>query len=165
MAIRCTQAVLKAMGGKAPALASLDPDPDDIYVTLFEADRKKCIIAMHAQTLLAVTMRDVRTAQLRNLGAVLGSEFERLLRDMVMPVDLVTVNPSAQLAGAHNRDLLARLDEIAYTVADRLSDGYAMDVDLAALNLEMQEVGYLGPGADTPRSRLTARWERRVMAG
>jgi hypothetical protein len=166
MVIRCTPPVLKAMGTRVATLASADFDPDDVYVTMIEADRKRCVVAMHAQTLLSVTVRDVRTAQLRHLGSLLGIEFDQLLRDMVLPTDLVVVSPQAPITAAASHGLAGALSEIERAVADQLADGYVMDLDIRALNLEMQEVAHLGAGDKvTPRSRAMALWERRLMAG
>jgi hypothetical protein len=121
---------------------------------------------MHAQTLLSVTVRDVRTAQLRHLGSLLGIEFDQLLRDMVLPTDLVVVSPQAPITAAASHGLAGALSEIERAVADQLADGYVMDLDIRALNLEMQEVAHLGAGDKvTPRSRAMALWERRLMAG
>ena len=81
-----------------------------------------------------------------------------------IPLD---VDPQqAPITAAASHGLAGALSEIERAVADQLTDGYVMDLDIRALNLEMQEVAHLGAGDKvTPRSRAMALWERRLMAG
>lgn len=165
MVIRCTHEVLKAMGMRSHSLTRVDPDGDDIYVTMFLAERHKCLVAMHAETRMAVAILDVRTAQVRHLGALLGTAFEDLLRAMVLPTDLIAVAPDTPIATTAGHAPLGHLKLIASDVSHHLTRQQAVVADQRALNLAMQEIAERpSAAAPSPRSQAIARWERQVMS-
>jgi hypothetical protein len=69
MTLRCTKKVLALLKVSARELADPPPSDDDWYMNLLWLDRRKCLLLTHVGTLFPVFAADVRTADLRPLGA------------------------------------------------------------------------------------------------
>jgi hypothetical protein len=63
--LRCTGKLLTLMRVPKKDLADVEPSGDDWYANLIWIDGRKCLLAVHAATLFAVFIPDVRAADVR----------------------------------------------------------------------------------------------------
>jgi hypothetical protein len=68
MVVRCTAKLLKLLGVPRGSRETVEPSADDWYVNLLWFDRPKCLLGVHAATIFAVFVADVRRRDLEQLG-------------------------------------------------------------------------------------------------
>ena len=86
MVVRCTKRMLDLLGRPA-SLADRDPADDDWYLNLLWIDRRKCLLLTHTGTLFSVFLADIRSADVRPLGAYLAEAIESELSAEQLPID------------------------------------------------------------------------------
>jgi hypothetical protein len=124
MVVRCTKRMLDLLGQRAP-LADRDQADDDWYLNLLWIDRRKCLLLTHAGTLFSVFRADIRSADVRPLGAYLAEAIESELSAELMPIDTFSElqASSVLLARTSSRRTLSFMTEMAtearYTIADQ----------------------------------------------
>ncbi len=108
MLLRCTTKLLELLGSRPGDLVTAEPDADDWYGDLFWIDRRKCVLLMHAGTMLAVFVPDVRRADLVPFGPTIVRHVEDALADEGLPPHALGVPDAAgvSLAKTASRSIL-----------------------------------------------------------
>jgi hypothetical protein len=115
MILRCTARMLALLGVRPAGLVTAPPSEDDWYLNLLWINRRKCLLLTHAGTLFPVFVADLRKADLRPIGAFVGSLVERHLRSEGLAADtLGRLDPDdVSLAKTASRSILGVMNDIA----------------------------------------------------
>jgi hypothetical protein len=121
---------------------------NDWYANLLWLDRRKCLLLVHAGTLCAVFVADVRKAALVPIGDAIVAAVQYELREEDLPLDTFgDLDPSAfVLAATASRVVLGYMNEMArfcdYAVFDA---GGLEQCDIGALNRQLRRELHLSP--------------------
>lgn len=158
MTVRCTVRLLKLL---APHdIIEVPPAADDWYANLIWIDRRKCLLAVHADTLFPIFVTDVRKPQLAKFGHYLAAEVATALADEGLePGCLGSLNPAAvQLARTASRSVLGFMNDMTSTAEYvALRSGGIKHLDTDELNALLRRTpynrgGYIRP-LDAARER------------
>jgi len=149
--VRCTARLLKLL---APGeVADVPPAPEDWYANLIWIDRRKCLLAVHADTLFSVFVADVRKPQLSKFGHYLAGTVATALADEGLASDcLGPLDPTlVQVARTASRSVLGFMNDMAATsehMAERAGGVTYLDVD--DLNASLRRTPYNRDGYFRP---------------
>lgn len=151
MIVRCTARLLKVL---APdELADLPPAPDDWYANLIWIGRRKCLLVVHADTLLPVFVADVRKPQLANFGQhVAGTVATSLAGEELAPDCLGPLDPAqVRVARTASRSVLGVMNDMA-SMSRRIAEhaGGISNVDVEDLNAFLRRTPYNRDGYFRP---------------
>jgi hypothetical protein len=96
MLLRCTTRLLELLGN--PITEERPASPDDWYANVFWVQRRKCLLATHAETLFCVFAPAVRAASLGPLGAFVVPLITRQLATEDSPLALSAQSTAARRA-------------------------------------------------------------------
>ncbi|MGQ0464766.1 MAG: plasmid pRiA4b ORF-3 family protein [Sporichthyaceae bacterium] len=151
--LRCTGKLLKVLKPGADRIVEVEPSPRDWYANLVWIDGRKCVLAVHAETLSAVFLSDVRAADLRPIGAVLVPAVHAELAREHLPADAFgRLEASAvALAKTADRRVLGAMRDLALRCEFAAAqDGGLAALDLADLHRGLQRHLILARGAVRP---------------
>ena len=135
MLVRCTARLIKVLD--AQVHADDHPGCEEWYANLLWIERRKCVLVMHAPTLFAVVIPDVRARELRPIGPLLVRHIglalaaENVPQDTLGPLDRDRV----RIAMTSSRHLLGHLGETAHTCRYAVeAAGGLEEIDVPDLN-------------------------------
>jgi Domain of unknown function (DUF6933) len=137
--LRCTARLRELLG--EPTTEDRPVSPDDWYVHLLWAQRRKCLLIAHAGTLFSVFAPNVRAAELRPLGAFVAPLIAVQLAAEGFPATtLGTLDPTrAAIAKTADRQVLGCMNDLALTCQHAAADaGGLARLDLSALHRRLQ---------------------------
>jgi hypothetical protein len=143
------------LGATPHELVSTDPDANDWYCDVFRVDRRKCLLLMHAGTMLAVFVPDVRKADLSSLGPFVVVHVQQALAaEQLLPDVLGTLDPtSLRLGKTASRSLLGCMRHDRELLQHMVAVGGGLaKCDASALNQVLRRTVHLpgGRGAVFP---------------
>lgn len=123
------------------------------YGNLLWADRRKCVLITHAETLFTLVAADVRKADLSPIGPFLVSRVEFELVTEELPVDVFgRLNPgSVQIARTSSRSVLGSMNDLAFQWEHAVgASGGLGSTDVADMNRRLRRtpmgaIGYARP--------------------
>lgn len=134
--VRCTKKLLDLLG-RAVTPTDQPPSADDWYANLLWIDRRKCLLLVHADSLLPVIRADIRVDELRPLGAYVVRAIEEELHAEGLPLDaLGRLNAGDVHVGrTASRSVLGFMNEMAFHLRYQVDYGGGLDAcDIRALN-------------------------------
>jgi hypothetical protein len=132
--LRCTTKFAEMLGCRSADLVSPDAGADDWYGDVFWVDRRKCLLLMHAGTMLALFVPDVRKADLTPVGPFLVHHIQEAAADEGLPPSTFgTLDPtdiglartaSRSVLGCmrHDRELLKHVVAVSGGLANSHAD-------------------------------------------
>lgn len=119
------------MGGRGAPLVEAAPGVDDWYANTFVAERRKCLLLVHADTLFSVLDTDVRVAQFDDLGLYVATlVVDALAGEELAGTALGPTNPSdVRISRTASRSVLGHMNEIAFEAQHLI--GHAGGLQLA----------------------------------
>lgn len=126
--VRCTHKLLALVGERDARAVELPPGDDDWYLHLLLADRRKCLLAVHAGTLFAALAPAIQVNELRPLDPA-----------------------NARLTRTANRSVLGFANRIAFEsryLIDRAGGLASADID--GLNRRLRRTLHSRGGYTTP---------------
>jgi hypothetical protein len=134
--IRCTGKLLNLLGKHAVTLLDAPPSSDDWYANLLWVDRRKCLLIVHAGTLFALFVADIRISDLRPFERRIVDLLANALLDEGLPIDaLGRLEPSdVRLAKTASRHVLGVMNQMAFEI------GWHVDQASGLGNIEIDEL-------------------------
>jgi hypothetical protein len=141
--VRYTARLLKLLD--PVEVAELPPAADDWYANLIWIDRRKCLLAVHADTLFSIFIADVRKPDLSDFGGYLAGSIATALADeRLAPNCLGQLDPAAvQVAPTASRSVLGFMNDMAIMskVYAAQAGGIAL-LDVDELNAHLRRTPY-----------------------
>ena len=112
MLLRCTTKFLKLAGDRAGTIVEAASGTDDWYANVFVAERRKCVLLVHADTRFPILDTDVRVAQLGDLGVYVATRVvDALASESLAGAALGPTDPSAlRVAKTASRSVLGHMN-------------------------------------------------------
>ena len=165
--LRCTEKLLRAMGGAYLRQAGEDTapeQPDDWYANLIWLDGRKCVLFTHVATRFPIVVFDTPASRLRDLSAILRESYIATLDKLEVSrahaaTELLKMgHPS--LARTCNRSVLATMNEYAADIAMSVKEsGGIARADATVTSLRTAESPASALGGTSPidavRKRLS----------
>lgn len=131
MVVRCTVRLLDVLGTKRSSLPEVPPTDDDWYANLLWIERRKCLLVTHAGTAFSAFAPDVRKADLVPLGPAVERIVAPALEAVGLPRDALGTldGADARLAVTASRQILGRMNEIAFLVRHEVSHVGSVHLD------------------------------------
>lgn len=134
MVVRCTGKLLDRLGKRSVMLVEAPPSGDDWYANLLWVDRRKCLLATHADTLFSVFVADIRAADLRPFERRIAGLLTAALRDEGLPTDLLgrLEHDEVQLAKTASKQVLGVMNQMAFEIGwavDQVGGIWNVDID------------------------------------
>lgn len=164
MVVRCTKKMLDLLGEEQAGLVELHPSEDDWYLNLLWIDRRKCLLLTHSGTLFSVFRAEVRSGELRPIGAYLLEAIESELRAEQLPVDTFPelAASSVIIARTSSRRTLGFMTEMAFEARWEIADqGGLAGCDIGAINRGLRRGLHDHDGYATPIELVEARFVTR----
>lgn len=144
MVVRCTARLLKLLP-QALEHPPPEPSPDDLHANLLWLDGRKCLLVVHAETLFAVLIPDVRKRQLHSLGDLLADRLAVTLDyEGLAPDGLGRLDPKRlDVTRTASRSVVGFMNDMAFQ-AQRATDaaGGLPALDVAKLNARLNRTPY-----------------------
>jgi hypothetical protein len=127
--VRCTRRLLDLLGLRGAALGVVPPSEDDWYANLLWLNRRKCLLVVHAGTLFAVFVGDVRAAGLRPFGERIVGVVQGALLEEGLPVDVLGSLDAGGVAIAKtaSRHVLGVMNEMAFECGWHVDEAGGLD--------------------------------------
>ncbi len=139
--LRCTRGFLKLVGDRVGTLVEAESGIDDWYANAFVVERRKCLLLVHADTLLSVLDTDVRVAQLDDLGLYVATlVVDALASEGLAGTTLGPVDPSGVLvARTASRSVLGHMNEMTVEAQHLIAqEGGLRHTDLDGVNRRLR---------------------------
>lgn len=149
MLLRCTMKLLEVLGSRPGDMVTAEPGADDWYGDLFWIDRRKCLLLMHAGTMLAIFVPDVRKADLVPLGPNIVRHIEDSLADEGLPRGTLGVLDAAgvTVAKTASRSLLGCMREDRHFLQRAVAIGGGLArCDVRRINRQLRRTLHLPAG-------------------
>jgi hypothetical protein len=117
--VRCTGKLLNLLGRRSIALVDAPTTSDDWYANRLWVDRRKCLLIVHADTLFALFVADIRVSDLRPFEHRIVDLLARALLEEGLPIDaLGRLDPSeVWLAQTASRHVLGVMNQMALEIS------------------------------------------------
>lgn len=159
--VRGTAKALALLGRRPGELVDIPVGNDDWYLNLLWFERRKCLLASHAETMFSVFIPDVRKRDLGHLGPLLVGEVRGALETELLPLDVLgPLDPAEiELAKTSSKRTLALMNDTGRYLRHVVHHhGGVRDLDVIGVNRELQRLHHGdGRGYATPLDLVAAR--------
>ena len=145
MVVRCSKKALDLIGSAGGPLSTAAPADTDWYLNLLWIDRRKCLLLVHAETLFAVIVPDVRKADLRPFDTFATNTITSALTEEDLPAATFgQLDPAnVRVAKTASRSVLRFMTVMAFHAHYLIdADGGLEHGDIAAINRHLHRTPY-----------------------
>ncbi len=141
MVIRCTSKLLNLLSKHSVALVDAPPTSDDWYANLLWVDRRKCLLTVHAGTLFALFVADIRVSDLRPFERRIPELLAAALNKEALPIDVLgRLDPAeVQLAKTASRHVLGVMNQMAFEIGWHVDQAGGLEsIEIDELNSHLR---------------------------
>jgi hypothetical protein len=139
--VRCTGRLLNLLGKQSVTLIDAPKTEDDWYANLLWIDRRKCLLIVHAGTLFALFVADIRVSDLRPFERRIVDLLAGALLEEGLPIEaLGRLDPSeVRFAKTASRHVLGVMNQMAFEIGWHVEQaGDLGNIDIDELNRHLR---------------------------
>jgi hypothetical protein len=147
--VRCTGRLLNLLGKQSVTLIEAPKTEDDCYANLLWIDRRKCLLIVHAGTLFALFVADIRVSDLRPVESRIVDLLAAALLEEGLPIDaLGRLDPSeVRFAETASRHVLGVMNQMSFEIGWHVKQAGGLgNIEIDELNSHLRRSLYTKDG-------------------